>query len=134
MAFRKSAFSLRTVAKRLALVLMGAMVLFSFFHSPALANSITSRTESASSQLVALAASSRFAAQQEVAGQEMPIPDSKLQEMREKRREWQSEASAAANTDDEDQSGNAVENVVKNRLNLDEITEENEIVDQIKNP
>lgn len=126
--------SLKRIAKRLTLVFLGVMVLFSFFHSPALANSIASRPESTSNALVALAASSRFAAQKESEGQELPLSESRLEEMREQRREWQSEVSAAANTDDEGKSDSAVDNVVKKRLNLDEITEENEIVDQIKNP
>ncbi|WOD40206.1 hypothetical protein [Nodosilinea sp. E11] len=91
-------------------------------------------TTPAPTSLIALAASSRFAANKELEGQEPIISESRLEEMREQRREWQSEASAAAaaaldNTTTEDTVGGTV----KDKLNLEEITEENEIVGRIKN-
>lgn len=53
-----------------------------------------------------------------------PIPEAKLDRLREKRREWQSEASAAASEDSPYQSGPGA--VLRDRLNLKEIIEGNE--------
>ncbi|MBD2256759.1 hypothetical protein [Pseudanabaena sp. FACHB-2040] len=135
MTIHKFFFSLKATAKRLAVLLMGVIVLFGFSQTAALANSTPPRTESASNVLVALAASSRFASQAELKNQEPTVSESRLDEMREQRREWQSEVSAAAETksDMKKESGDSVGETIKNKLNLEEITEENEIVEELRN-
>ncbi|HEY9881379.1 MAG TPA: hypothetical protein V6D29_23180 [Leptolyngbyaceae cyanobacterium] len=132
MTSREFRFSLKAITKRVTVLLMSVVLLFGFSQTAALANSTSLGTESTSTVLIALAASSRFAAQSELKGQESPISAARLDELREKRREWQSEVSSAANTENEDESGSVVDKVVKDKLNLNEITEENEIVEEIK--
>ncbi|TVQ08423.1 MAG: hypothetical protein EA368_11890 [Leptolyngbya sp. DLM2.Bin27] len=85
--------------------------------------------------LIALAASSRFAAAKEFEGQAPTISEQRLDQIREQRREWQSEVSAEAAAErDNTTTKNTLPGAVKDKLNLDEIIEENEIVGRIKNP
>ncbi|MGB3311652.1 MAG: hypothetical protein WBA86_18030 [Nodosilinea sp.] len=123
---------LKAVAKRLSVLLVSVMVVFGVFQTPALANSTTPDLAPTSSALIALAASSRFAAEAAFEGGEPTISESRLEKMRERRRQWQSEVSANADTenDTEDSIGEAI----KDKLNLEEITEENEIVDDLTRP
>jgi|GEM_PF-2067819 len=53
-----------------------------------------------------------------------PIPEAKLDELREQRREWQSEVSSAASEDNPYNSGAG--EILRDRLNLKEIIEDNE--------
>ncbi|PSN14884.1 hypothetical protein C7293_09625 [filamentous cyanobacterium CCT1] len=124
--------SLKAIAKRLSVMLVSVMVLFGFSQTAALANSTMPELGASSSALIALAASSRFAAEAAFEGEEPKISESRLEEMREQRRQWQSEASANANTEIE--SEGSVGEAVKDKLNLEEITEENEIVDDLTRP
>ena len=124
--------SLKAVAKRFSMLLVGVMVLFGFSQPAALANSAMPELGSNSSALIALAASSRFAAEAAFNGEEPKISESRLEEMREQRRQWQSEVSANANTEDDSES--SVGEAVKDKLNLEEITQENEIVDDLTRP
>ncbi|PSR17653.1 hypothetical protein C8255_11515 [filamentous cyanobacterium CCP3] len=124
--------SLKAIAKRLSVMLVSVIVLFGFSQTAALANSTMPDLGANSSALIALAASSRFAAEAAFEGEEPEISESRLEEMREQRRQWQSEASAKANTEIE--SEGSVGEVVKDKLNLEEITEENEIVDDLTRP
>ncbi|PZV02915.1 MAG: hypothetical protein DCF32_14480 [Leptolyngbya sp.] len=107
---------------------MAVVALFGFSQTAALANP-------APSSLVALAASSRFAAQAESKGAEPIIPEEKLSEMREQRREWQNKAAtdAAAAADADKTSNSSAGELIKDKLNLNEITQENEIVETITN-
>jgi hypothetical protein len=117
----------KTIAKGLGILLMGAIALMGFSPAVALANPLPNLP-------VALAASSRFAAQAEAKDQEPMISEERLSELREQRREWQSEASAAAAAEGEvDTTGEPVAEAVKDKLNLEEITDENEIVGRIVN-
>lgn len=132
MADRTFYASLRAIAKRLSVLLVSVMVLFGFSQTAALANSTTPELELNSSALIALAASSRFAAEAAFAGEEPKISESRLEEMREQRRKWQSEVSA--NADTEIEAKGSVGEKVKEKLNLEEIVEENEIVDDLTPP
>lgn len=134
----------KTVTKHLTALAVGAIVLFGFAQTAALASPIPSErmaslspsgTAFTSNSLFALAASSRFAADKEFEGQVPTISEQRLEEIREQRREWQSEVSAkAAAEGDNTTSKTTLPGVAKDKLNLEEITEENEIVDRIKNP
>lgn len=134
---RKFDFLLEAVAKHLATLILGFSILVGCFQTEAWANPIAPSTEiRAASMLNPLiaAASSRFAAQAEsaaaVEGREPIISESRLSEMREQRREQQSQASAAAAAAAEkDKSDDSVGEAIKDRLNLDEITQENEILE-----
>ncbi|MGB3200285.1 MAG: hypothetical protein WBA99_05250, partial [Nodosilinea sp.] len=86
-----------------------------------------------SNSLIALAASSRFAAEAAFEGEEPKLSEAKLEKMRERRRQWQSEASASADTEI-DTTEESVGNAIKDKLNLEEITQENEIVDDLTQP
>ena len=138
MTDRKLCFSPTALVKRLAVLVVSVVVLFGFSQTAALANSNPLSTalnaELAPNSLIALAASSRFAAQAESEGQEPIISEAKLNEKREQRREWQSEVSAAAVTEPKTEPDESLGELIKDKLNLEEIVEENEIVDSIKNP
>jgi hypothetical protein len=146
MQSRRSSFGLnvglKTLAKHLAALTLGVVVLLGFSQSAALASTISSesmplsaRADFTPNSLIALAASSRFAAQKESEGQAPTISEQRLDEIREQRREWQSEVSAeAAAESDNTTSKTSLPGAAKDKLNLDEITEENEIVGRIKNP
>ncbi|MFQ4135173.1 hypothetical protein PGN35_002530 [Nodosilinea sp. PGN35] len=126
MVNRKLYISLTKVFKRLAVLVFSVALLFGVSQPTALASS-------APGSLVALAASSRFAAQAESDALKPVIPEERLSEMREQRREWQNQVSASAsaaadNAKNKDQSAGEL---VKDKLNLDEITQENEIVDEL---
>lgn len=129
MTTRKLYISLETIAKRLTVLLVTVVALFGFSQTAALASP-------SPSSLVALAASSRFAAQAESKNLKPVIPEEKLSEMREQRREWQNQAAttAAAAAEADKQSKSSAGELVKDKLNLDEITQENEIVETITNP
>ncbi len=134
----------KTVAKHLTLLVVGMIVLFGFAQTAALASPIPSERMTfvspsgaafTSNPLIALAASSRFAADKEFEGQAPTISEQRLEEIREQRREWQSEVSTeAAAESDNTTSKTSLLGAAKDKLNLEEITEENEIVDRIKNP
>lgn len=127
MATRKFYVSLKMTIKSLAVLFVAVVALFGFSQA-AVANPTPS-------PLVALAASSRFAAQAESKDAKPIIPEEKLSEMREQRREWQNKATtqAAAAADAEKQSKSSASELIKDKLNLDEITQENEIVETITN-
>jgi hypothetical protein len=131
MTIGKFYLSLKAIAKRLVL-LVSVIVLLGFSQTAALASSTLPETESTPNALIALAASSRFAAQAEYKDAEPFVSEDRLDDMKEKRREWQSKVSAAA--DNEKESVDSVEDIVKDKLNLNEITEENEIVKELKKP
>lgn len=133
MTSREFRFSLKAIAKRLTVLLMGVIVLFGLSQPAASASSTFSKTET-SNVVIALAASSRFAAQAELKDQDPIVSQEKLDQMKKKRLKWQSEvsAAAAANAENKDDSKSFVDKVVKDKLNLSEITEENEIVEEIK--
>lgn len=124
--------SFQAIAKCSVALVMGVVMLLSTFQSSALANTTSLETEFSGSVQIARAASSRFAAQAESEGQESFISESKLDEMRAKRRDWQREASATA-SEAETETEESVGEAVKDKLNLEEITEENEIVDELAN-
>lgn len=141
-------FRLNTVtqplAKHLTALALGVMILFGFSQAAALASpmlsearslSLPSATALTTNSLIALAASSRFAAAKEFEGQAPTISEQRLDQIREQRREWQSEVSAEAAAErDNTTTKNTLPGAVKDKLNLDEIIEENEIVGRIKNP
>jgi hypothetical protein len=132
MADRTFYASLKAIAKRLSVLLVSVMVVFGFSQTAALANSTTPGLEPGSNSLIALAASSRFAAEAAFEGEEAKISESRLEKMRERRRQWQSEVSA--NADTENESEPSLGEAVKDKLNLEEITQENEIVDDLVHP
>ncbi len=144
MKSRKFSLEFKTVAKHLAAVVFGVMALFGFSQTAALASHLSSTTMplalsskavATSTSPIALAASSRFAADQELEGQTPTISEQRLDKIREQRREWQSEASASAAAElDNSTTKDSVGGAITDKLNLKEITEENEIVDRIKNP
>lgn len=109
----------KMIARRLVVLLVSMAVLFGLSQTAALANS-------APNPLVALAASSRFAAQAESEALKPDIPEEKLSKMREQRREWQNKASAAAAAEGKTEPSTG--NLVRDKLNLDEITQENEMI------
>ena len=134
---RKFNFLLIAVAKHLATLILGVIILVGCFQAAAWANP-TAPSPGIQAALtlnpLIAAASSRFAAQTEsaaaVEGREPIISESRLNEMREQRRKQQSQASAAAAAAaaaENDKSDDSVGEVIKDRLNLDEITQENEI-------
>jgi hypothetical protein len=120
--------SLKTIAKRLTVLFVTMVALFGFSQTAALAGP-------SHGSLIALAASSRFAAQAESKDLKLVIPEEKLSEMREQRREWQNQATnnAAAAAEAKKQSKRSANESIKDKLNLDEITQENEIVETITN-
>lgn len=144
MKSRKFSLGFKTVAKHLASVVFGVMALFGFSQTAALASHLSPNTMplalsfkavATSNSPIALAASSRFAADKEFEGQTPTISEQRLDKIREQRREWQSEASAAAAAElDNSTTKDSVGGAIKDKLNLKEITEENEIVDRIKKP
>lgn len=96
--------SLKTIAKRFAVLMVSAVVFLSFTQTAAIASTFRPATDS----LVLLEIS-------EV------IPDQELSEKQEQRREWQSKASSTQNV--EEDSSNSLGETLNERLNLDEITE-----------
>ncbi len=104
--------SLRAAAKRLALLLV-SMVLF------------LGLAQTAAYAVSGSAAPSGIPDSSGVSGDPLkpPSPEN-LEQMRAQRRAFQSEASKAANTEEEASSGSEV---LTKKLNLDEITEENEV-------
>lgn len=123
---------LKAIAKHLAVFLVGAMIWLGVGPAIALASSSTAAIEATHNLLLARAASSRFAAQAEAEGVEPRISEKRFEEMRAKRRQWQSEASA--NADTEKSVDDSAGQVVKDRLNLEETPQENEIVDEMTTP
>ncbi|MBD2105905.1 hypothetical protein [Nodosilinea sp. FACHB-13] len=128
MTTRKLYISLKMIAKRLTVLFVTVVALFGFSQMTALASPTPS-------SLVALAASSSFAAQTESQAQKPIISEEKLSEMREQRREWQNRAAttAAAAAETDEKSTSSAGELIKEKLNLDEITQENEIVETITN-
>ncbi|MBD2110512.1 MULTISPECIES: hypothetical protein [Cyanophyceae] len=128
MTTSKIHISLKMIAKRLTVLFVTVVALFGFSQTAALASPTPS-------SLVALAASSRFAAQAESEALKTTIPEEKLSEMREQRREWQNKAAttAAAAAEAGKKPKSSAGELIKDKLNLDEITEENEIVETITN-
>jgi hypothetical protein len=134
MMIQKTSVLLKSVTQRLLILLLAIAAILSFSPGPALAHSAPLEPESTHHVLLARAASSRFAAQVESEGVEPRISEKRLEEMRQKRREWQSEASAAAETETKfNPVDESIGEEVKDRLNLEEITQENEIVDKLTN-
>lgn len=134
MTLRNFRGPLKAMANCCAVLVFGVMALLSFSQTAAFASTTPAKMESISNELIALAASSRFAAEAEFKNQEPIVLEERLDELKERRREWQSAVSGAANTEQEDTLENPIDDVVKNKLNLDEITQENEIVNELKNP
>ena len=139
MLSRKFDFLLKAVTTHLVTLLLSMIILVGCFHAAAwaapAAPSLEAQVKSTLNPLIAVAASSRFAAQAEsaaaVEGKEPIISESRLNEMREQRREQQSQASAAAAAAAEkDRTDESVGEVVKEMLNLDEIIEDNEILEK----
>ncbi len=106
MATRISSF-FRFSVKRLLLALVGAAMVMGLTQSAALAVSMATDADMTTS-----------AAQESLA------------QKRQERQAWQSKASASRNVDD---NVDSVEEIVDDRLNLDEIIEENQIVEGVKN-
>lgn len=104
--------SLRVVAKRLALLLVSTVLFFGLAQTAVYA-------------IAGSAAPSSIPDPSGVSGDPLkpPSPES-LEQMRAQRRAFQSEASKAANSEEKASSGSEV---LTEKLNLDEITEENEI-------
>ncbi|WP_035984583.1 hypothetical protein [Leptolyngbya sp. KIOST-1] len=125
------------MAKRLAVLLASVVLLFSVSQTAALASSNVLAAEPDSHldahRLIALAASSRFAAEAAFEGEEPTISEARLDEMREQRRQWQSQVSEAADTTDKE-AANSADQAAGDPLNLNEIVEENEIVDELTPP
>lgn len=118
--------ALKILTKSLTVLFVGIAILF--YASPAaFANPTTQATALDSNTLIALAASSRFAAQSD-SEEQSRISEKRLQELRERRRAWQNQASATAAEEAEDEYANSLGEAVRDKLNLDEITEENEVV------
>ncbi len=63
---------------------------------------------------------------------EPTISAESLEQKRAERRELQSKASEAANTEEKADSADSIGETLSEKLNLDEIVEENEIVDGVK--
>lgn len=117
--------SLKAIAKRMMVLLVSAALFLGLTQTAALAQSVAAASNPA---LLALAASSRFAAEANSTAPAEDISDAKLDKLREQRREWQSEASSASES--AEPGANSVGEAVKDKLNLNEITEENEIVEE----
>lgn len=132
MADRTFYASLKAIVKRLSVLVITGMVVLGFSQTAAWAQATTPGLESGTSPLVALAASSRFAAEAAFEGEEPKLSEAKLEKMRERRRQWQSEVSA--NADPETDVDESVGEAIKDKLNLEEITQENEIVDDLTQP
>lgn len=113
----------RTVLKQLSLLLVSLIMALGLIPVAAQAVPFTP----GSPQLtLALTASSRFATPSDEDLDVQQIPEGRLEELRAQRREWQSEVSAAA-YDAAEQAEDA-EETVKEKLNLEEIIEDNEIL------
>jgi cell shape-determining protein MreC len=113
--------SLKPAIKRAVVLLVSVTILFSLTPAAALAMSASSQRP----HLIALAASSRFAAPSDEELQIQKMSEQRRQELREKRRQWQKEASASASNEAEEVA--EVEKSAKDKLNLDEIAEENPV-------
>ncbi len=107
-SFRMGSF--RVVAKRLALLIVGAVMFLGLFQTAVYAAPVAEPSNVSGDPL------------------QPPSPES-LERMRAQRREFQSKASRAANDEEKADSGS---DVLNEKLNLDEIVEENEIVEGIR--
>jgi hypothetical protein len=96
--------SLKAIAKRLSLLLVFAVMLLSLSQTAVMAASSSSDTKSVGVPAVT-----------------EPIPDEQIDEMKEQRREWQSRVSSSRDVQDDD--SNSLGETIKDKLNLDEITE-----------
>lgn len=95
--------SVKAIARKLVMLVVGVVVIFSL------------------TQTVALAASSQIQTKPGAApGITEPLPNENIDELKEQRREWQSKVSAANNEEDKSSS---LGETLKEKLNLDEITE-----------
>jgi hypothetical protein len=121
MATYVSCSLLKAIVGPLAVLMVFLTVLLGLPQAAAQADSTSSLVKAESHLTIALAASSRFAAQADPELQEPTISQERLEEMREQRREWQSEVSAEAYEAPEEEE--SVGEAVNDRLNLDEITE-----------
>jgi hypothetical protein len=113
MLFQAFLSSLNQMVKWMAIGLIGVIVLSS--------GGIAADAAEGPDVLVAVAASSRFAAQAEYKDAESLIPADRFAEMRERRRQWQSEASEQAVQEAESKA--AAEQSAAAQLNLDEVVE-----------
>ncbi|WP_141242225.1 hypothetical protein [Leptolyngbya sp. BC1307] len=113
MKFRVCSFRIgpfRMVAKRLALLIVGAVMFLGLFQTAVYAAPVAEPSSASGDPL------------------QPPSPES-LERMRAQRREFQSKASRAANDEKKADSGSEV---LTEKLNLDEIVEENKIVEGIR--
>ncbi|MGI8936132.1 MAG: hypothetical protein ACR2FS_18870 [Phormidesmis sp.] len=107
-SFRMGSF--RMVAKRLVLLIVGAVMFLGLFQTPVHAAPSSEPSNVSGDPL------------------QPPSPET-LDRMRAQRREFQSKASRAANDEKKADSGSEV---LTEKLNLDEIVEENKIVEGIR--
>lgn len=131
MITRNISATLKAITRRVFLLLAGGLIVFGLSH-PAVLAVPQLGAESGISPTLALAGSSRFAAQAEAGSPESAISEDKLNEMREKRREWQSEASGEAAQEAQEEANDSFGEALREKLNLEEISEENEIIETIK--
>jgi hypothetical protein len=117
----------KTRAKHFIVLGIGIALVWGSFQGVAMATARSSDVGVTPVWQLGLAASSRFAAQAESENLEPTISEAKLDEMREQRREWQSEVSAAAAAESEVEKSS--QDSVKDKLNLDEITRNNSITE-----
>ncbi len=107
--------------RHLSMLVVGCAVAFTVMQPTAVATQFSP----ASSQLIALAASSRFAAPSDEALEIEKMSERRREELREKRRQWQNRASEAAAEEAEQER--IAEEVAQDKLNLQEIEEENPV-------
>lgn len=96
--------ALKAIAKRLTVLLVSVVMLLSLAQTAVLAATSSTETKSGGTP-----------------GITEPIPGENLSELKEQRREWQEKASSSR--DVKDNKGSSLGETLKQKLNLDEITE-----------
>ncbi len=96
--------SLQATVKRLTVLIVSVLLLFSLTKTAVLAATASPATESGIAPGIA-----------------EPVPGENISEMKEQRREWQSKASASRDVKDDE--SNSLGETLKEKLNLEEIVE-----------
>lgn len=103
---------LQTIAKRLAMLLIGVVMLLGL------------------TQTVVLAATDTAVKSNVTPNLSEPMSEENLAQLREQRREWQSKVSSTQNAPDD--GVDSLNEALNEKLNLDEIVEDNEIIEETR--
>lgn len=125
MSISKARVLLGAIAQRLVVALAGVIVLFGFSPAIASASALPQNLNVSSNSLVAVTSASRYEKANE---SDRITSDAEFEAMKQRRREWQSQASeqAAAAAAAEENASSSLGETVKEKLNLDEIVEGSE--------